>query len=525
MKIQIRLNETNILKNFRYAFTNRYTVVSELMQNARRAGASYVAIDYDPGAERLVVRDDGCGIGDFQKLFTFGESGWDDATVSTESAFGIGFMKSLYSAKRCTVCSKGKMVSFETEQALARAPIEVEDTEIAAETVIILEGVALERLHERMRRFACGFAITVVFNGRELGRPYAIGRLPFVETDIGLVHLAGSEAGKATTSHLVLLQGFVVIGNERYATGDNIIHLDPSKFLARLPDRDKLIDQEEQERRIDACLREWWRTRLLRERASVGAVEFVERWFDVAAIWRLLEIFDDVPALPGRLFQRISGYPIQEGYRNTDYLERFQRTILKEDIETGRIKLVELDSVYDETLPHWMYARERGLTVFNSVRLSDRHWVHPYVRALCDEKCQVEVLGEAVRETFAGSLISAEVATCEAYAISLGEDRIIIRDEAMYWHEDNVILVPENECSGEAVRQVSDYIDSNDRWHDEDEHADEEALRNLIRLLRAKDPKQALESLLADLKLEKYPSLRGKVFTLKVGPSPDRRSW
>jgi hypothetical protein len=44
----------------------------------------------------------------------------------------------------------------------------------------------------------------------------------------------------------------------------------------------------------------------------------------------------------------------------------------------------------------------------------------------------------------------------------------------------------------------------------------------LIRLLRAKDPKQALESLLADLKLEKYPSLRGKVFTLKVGPSPDR---
>jgi hypothetical protein len=92
----------------------------------------------------------------------------------------------------------------------------------------------------------------------------------------------------------------------------------------------------------------------------------------------------------------------------------------------------------------------------------------------------------------------------------------------MYWHEDNVILVPENECSGQAVRQVSDYIDSNDHWHDEDEHADEEALKDLIRLLRAKDPKQALESLLADSKLEKYPSLRGKVFTLRVGPSPDR---
>jgi hypothetical protein len=61
MKIQIRSNETNMLKNLRYAFTNRYTVVSELMQNARRARASYVAINYDPRAERLVVRDDGCG--------------------------------------------------------------------------------------------------------------------------------------------------------------------------------------------------------------------------------------------------------------------------------------------------------------------------------------------------------------------------------------------------------------------------------------------------------------------------------
>jgi hypothetical protein len=293
-------------------------------------------------------------------------------------------------------------------------------------------------------------------------------------------------------------------------------------FLARLPDRDKLIDQEEQEKRIDACLREWWRARLLREKASLGAVEFVERWFDAAATWRLLEIFDGVPALPGCLFQRISGYPIQDGYRNTDYLERFQRTVLKEDIEADRIKLVELDSVYDETLPHWMYARERSLTVFNSVRLSDRHWVHPYVRALCDEKCQVEVLGEAVRETFAGSLISPEIAICEAYAICVGEDRVVVHDEAMYWHEANVILVPENECSGEAVRQVSDYIDSNDHWHNEEEQADEGALRNLIRLLRAKDPKQALESLLADLNLEKYPSLRGKVFTLKVGPSPDR---
>jgi hypothetical protein len=105
-QVAVRINETNLLKNLRYAFSNRYTIVSELMQNARRAGASYVAVDYDAAAQTLMVRDDGCGIDDFQKLFTFGESGWDDTTVASETAFGLGFTKSLYTATLAPCCRK-----------------------------------------------------------------------------------------------------------------------------------------------------------------------------------------------------------------------------------------------------------------------------------------------------------------------------------------------------------------------------------------------------------------------------------
>jgi hypothetical protein len=39
MQIQVRINEEGALRNQRYAFTDRFTLVSELLQNARRAGA------------------------------------------------------------------------------------------------------------------------------------------------------------------------------------------------------------------------------------------------------------------------------------------------------------------------------------------------------------------------------------------------------------------------------------------------------------------------------------------------------
>jgi hypothetical protein len=37
--IQICVNEANLLATLGYAFTNKFTVVKELMQNARRAKA------------------------------------------------------------------------------------------------------------------------------------------------------------------------------------------------------------------------------------------------------------------------------------------------------------------------------------------------------------------------------------------------------------------------------------------------------------------------------------------------------
>jgi hypothetical protein len=520
MQLRIGVNETGILRNQRFAFSNPYTLVSELMQNARRAGASYVAIEYAPSRNLLSVRDDGCGIADFQPLLTIGESGWQTPGIEAEHPFGQGFSQCFYTARHCTVRSMGKEISFDTQEALQGAWIEVHDTTLSPETVVILTGVVLERLDEHMPSLACGFPIEVQFNGKVLARPHALDAIQRVETEVGLARVAGLDTGRATRRHLVFLQGFAVHGDWWDGEHVNLVHLDPRRFIARLPDRDQLIDEEAQLERIDVELRKVWRARLIAAKRALDAVEFAQRYFQAATRWDLIELFDDVPALPGSLFQRITGYPIQAGYRDTEYLRCLDRPVLKDEVERGRIKLVEMEDVEEATIPHWLYARERDLILFRSCAVGPRHWIQSYVRPLCEEPCEVQVINESARSTLKGASVASEVALCEAYSIAIGGNRVVIRNDAMYWR--GMVLVPEDECSGQAVRQASAFIDSNGRWHEEDEQLDTQALSDLIALLRASEPGQALGALIARLRLESYPRLHGKVFRLKVGASLDR---
>lgn len=67
-------------------------VLGELLQNARRAGATMVAIETLDlaGHPTLCVRDDGRGIDDPALLVTLGQSGWDDDLMRREDPAGMG---------------------------------------------------------------------------------------------------------------------------------------------------------------------------------------------------------------------------------------------------------------------------------------------------------------------------------------------------------------------------------------------------------------------------------------------------
>lgn len=527
MKIQIRINEEGALRNQRFAFSDRFTLVSELLQNARRAGASLIQVHHDAAAQTLRVQDDGAGIEDFQKLLTFHESGWDEATCQEERPFGIGFTKCLYAAKHCTVTSRGHRIDFDTEDALARESIDVQavddqtgslvDSPMERGTCVELRGVDLPELTQRIETLCRGFEVPIEFNGQMLTRPDARDALNLVHTPIGDVHLVGTLNGEHSTELQVYLQGFCVMRRPNYSMDHrvNVVLLDPKEFMARLPDRDTLIDADKQEQRIRVELRALWREVLLERKAELRPERFVADFYAAMRAWSHLDLLDDVDVLPTESCEAIVGYPIQVDSTERTYLQTMASVPTRQDVESGKVTLVNLEEVGEDNAGRWMYARAKGLVVFSPYLLGPTHWVQTHVRYLDDEPVTVEPLDAQASITLEGRWVWPEVVLCRSVRVTLGENSVQVTDAGVY--SDGTLYIPEGETSGRAVRQTSNFIDSNEQFREDDLEADREALADLIRLLRSVDPKGTLNSLLTELRLEKYPLLHGKVFRVTVG--------
>lgn len=523
MQIQVRINEEGTLRNQRYAFTDRFTLISELLQNARRAGATQIEIRYDAASQILHVTDDGCGIDDFQKLLSFNESGWDANTCAEERPFGVGFSKCLYAASRCIVASGSQSVDFDTSAALAKAPIDVmqiAEADAITGTRIELHGVDLPDLAARIETLCLGFPVPVLFNGKALQRRFAEAHLATMPSPMGTVHLTGTRDGKHSHHTLVFLQGFCVLNTGYSMLGTfNVVHLDSHQFVARLPDRDKLIDEDVQHKRIEAELKEGWRRLLEVAKTQLAPERFVEIYYGAMRAWGHLDLLNDLDVLPCELFDAIVGYPIQDDASHRDYVQSVSVAPTREAIESGAVTLVDLDWLGDDNAGRWMLARARDYLVFGWNGLHADHWAQRHVRYLDEEAVEVEALAEQTRTVLEGRWVWPTVILCEAVRIKVGGETVEITDAGIY-HGDT-LYIPAGETSGEPVRQASSFTDENDQFLEGDLNADRAALADLICRLRSVDPVQTLDSLMQTLKLGKYPLLHGKTFQLNVGMGAD----
>ncbi|MBF1165290.1 MAG: ATP-binding protein, partial [Dechloromonas agitata] len=200
--IHVRVNEEGTLRNQRYAFSDRFTLISELLQNGRRAGATLIEVSHDPASQTLRVIDDGHGIKDFGTLLAFNESGWDEALQAEEHPFGAGFSRCLYASTRCIITSRGKRIDFDTAKALSKAAIAVEDVgdDRIPGTRIELHGVDLPDLEYRIEELCRGFPVPIEFNGRPLARTHACSELRSISTPIGHIQLVGTHSGRFATA-------------------------------------------------------------------------------------------------------------------------------------------------------------------------------------------------------------------------------------------------------------------------------------------------------------------------------------
>ena len=212
--------------------------------------------DFVPEIKTLTVRDDGCGIGDYQTLFTLAESGWDAETIENEVPFGLGFLSALFSCQHLEVESKGGRVSMSTADILSFKPVKVTpwvccpaesrfegdvcgcgsenvqgpDAEGAYDcldcgifftaesignrcwrgvTTVRLGGFKPDasQIASCLSELAKGFPIPVIFNGHALQRPWALDSgNEFIDTEIGKVHLKGFGSGESWTNSVQELQ-------------------------------------------------------------------------------------------------------------------------------------------------------------------------------------------------------------------------------------------------------------------------------------------------------------------------------
>jgi len=166
------------------------TILSELLQNARRASATRVDITTTVREDtrcEIIITDNGAGISDPQILLTFGESDWDEHTDVTENAAGMGFYS--LASTGCTIASADWVCTIDRDGFVGTVPVAVQQRPWAAGTTITFltkPGTSPESVAGSVKEAVLYFPVPTYVNGeRAQQRDFLEGAL-FITERMGL---------------------------------------------------------------------------------------------------------------------------------------------------------------------------------------------------------------------------------------------------------------------------------------------------------------------------------------------------
>ena len=516
--VAMKVNPANLVKSLRFSFTHKTTVLGELMQNARRAQATQVIFNFCPETQVLQVIDDGCGIDSIETLLTVAESGWDIDLIDRECCFGIGFLSALFACQYISVTSKSGSIDVDTDEVLAFKTVTITPVkDWDGITTITLHEVDLDadKITHALRRLARGFPIPVIFNGDTMERAAAVDSgLDFVMTDIGAVYLLGlQEPIGAQFEFDVFLQGLPIYSSHHYSSERHIIHLDSARFHARLPDRDKLVDETEVITQVKAVLAVEIEKRLRQLKAEQTPEEFV-RFYEMMRHWHLLSLLNDMPVVPVQALCEIRDYPVCDTEIFDDFEQQVAKAMTRAEIEARGIVSID-DDIRTEGAARYLFAKEKDYLIYNG-ELDSGHWLQPLVRDLNAEELSLECINETHEVQFQGAWCWIPVRFCDAYRIKLGGAVVEITEDAVYLGQDHgeQVIVPSGDGSAQVLTQVSSYRNEWDEHQQSTYEADCEAFIAFVVANTTSDPAQALKRLLPAF--GGCPSLYGKSFTLAL---------
>lgn len=409
-------------------FATSFSIIGEVMQNARRAGATKVEFLASHKNRSLEVIDDGCGIDDFQNLIELATSGWTDEQVQlTEKPFGMGLFSLFYACDRITIRSRGQVLHASLDDIINKRELKVlKDIEpVTKGTRIALQGLNEKLMksskwdgptrlaagdetawdvHGAIRNRAKGFDIPVYFNGEALPQPEARRNLSGQLTSIGFVSIAGIHRGENNIdprerNTLYFLQGLPIgsTREESTTTGRNIVHLDSERFIAVMPDRAHLQDEPKQLEAVGVVLKSILEQHLLDRKALMEPSSFVVKYFDVACEYGFQRLFNDIAYLPASLLAAVNQVGYDWDIVHTENRETKVRTVSREALRNDEIKawrdgpIATSDGPWAATLLKVM--QRDDVADLDTSKLHPEHWVFADVPSAQDFTFLVEPHG------------------------------------------------------------------------------------------------------------------------------------
>ena len=535
MSIALKVNEQSLIQNLRFAFSKGTTYLSELLQNARRAGASKIELTIDWKAGQVDVVDDGAGIADLQKVLSIAESGWGPEIMETETPYGMGFLSCLFAASHVTIVSKAQRIAFYTKDALGFSDIAVETLDLhshSAYTLVQLDGVENIPDDQDIQHMVAGFPIPVFLNGRELPRPHSIEGRGFRKTEVGLISMPLSPSGYCA----VYLQGLPVsIGLNNFPTASirNVVHLDTARFMGRIPDRDTVVDPQAAKAVVIAAMTELWVEKFTRiGKQAIGKdVDFQRQVLRVHGAEFLhyeefRPLLNDFVVLPPQI---IDG-AIEIFALNSDAQVTEVFSFTKSDVESGVDGAVLFDGddlwIDDDDCQLALKAllMQQKIQIIHTAGLDSGHWVwahllsHPtHIQSTatqCSDEVRIALTDGRMKVTLCDSItVSAE------FRVGHKETRAItaeIKDYPLF-HSCLGLLVPAASSGCYGARQAVSYQEFGEGVDEETMERDDEIVSRYVQALRHPDPAKLLQEVLrSDVPLYEYTQLAGKRFEVAI---------
>lgn len=551
--ISIQVNETNLLKNTGQLFSSTSTVISELMQNARRAKATEVCFYTEPESEDLVVIDNGEGVKNFRKLLHVAESGWDEATKKEEKPFGMGFLSCLFAADSVIVESKGESAVIESQKAINREAIMVESTGSATPgTKITLknfkspEGIE-KLLGKHLSILAAGFPIKVYWNELEIKSQFNVNVLDNLQEVDGVLVSLGSGIftdldPEHSSRHAVFayLQGLPIYCSNEFGRKipnayDVVLHLVGDEFVPRMPDRNKLIDEDLQEKKFEKIINSVVHKELLKLKDTISSEEMLKYW-SLAKTYRCSHIFNDVPMLPAHVLSIPFATPIHYQYfhGSEKNWEMCTRNITQAEVESGEVKLVSYE-VFDceqHTGAPWVLGNALGWLNL-SESLHHDHWALKHISLFNhhhEEDADFRELNVMIEPV--GAIIAAEemksgwvhqvskIIVCDHYIAKTSDGKYSaeVSDYATsgYVNDEFCLVVPKGDVNpGYIIEQIADFLVDDD-FYESDRDLEQSRLNTVVAALRGGAPEDTLRQVVLDGCISNYSNLRGKTFVIAV---------